>query len=144
MVVDQLARGDAGRCEFDAGLAHTTRDRIGAQAPTATLDDLAYPVQGLDIVDQGRAAEQAALGWKRWLVPRQAVRGGNSLWVVGQDSILKVRSMEVLRFRKDDAIARVDLAQGERVVMSFLSEVNDGMRVRVRAAAPVPTGADSP
>jgi RND family efflux transporter MFP subunit len=78
------------------------------------------------------------------LVPRQAVRGGNSLWVVGQDSILKVRSMEVLRFRKDDAIARVDLAQGERVVMSFLSEVNDGMRVRVRAAAPVPTGADSP
>ena len=72
------------------------------------------------------------------LVPRQAVRGGNTLWVVGRDGILRVRPLEVLRFSKENAIARVDLGPGERVVMSFLSEVTDGMRVRVQPESPAP------
>src|SRR5262245_32559580 len=81
--VDQLACGDTRRGELDPRLAHPPRDRESAQSlsPVATLtgepvrpllDDVANPPQGLDIVDQGRSAEQPDLRRKRWLVPRHA------------------------------------------------------------------------
>jgi hypothetical protein len=38
----------------------------------------------------------------------------------------------------------VDLAPGEQVVMSFLSEVTDGMRVRVKGAAGESAGTGDP
>src|SRR5207237_224870 len=81
--LDQLARGDAGRRELDPGLLDPSRYREGAQplAAVATLagepfrallDDVAHPEQGLDIVYEGRPAEQPDLRRKRRLVARQA------------------------------------------------------------------------
>src|SRR5690606_17636123 len=79
----QLADGDAGRRQLDARFTHMARDREAAQAPAAVpaearppvdapLDDVADPEQRLDIVDQGRPAEQADLGREWRLVPGQA------------------------------------------------------------------------
>ena len=70
--VDQLARGDAGRRQLDAGILDPARDREAARplAPAAALagepfrallDDVAHPIQRLDIVDERRAAEQPDL-----------------------------------------------------------------------------------
>ena len=80
---DQLARRDPCRRELDARLLHPARDRIAAQALAAVaplrgeplrslLDDVAHPVEGLDVVDQGRPAEQADLSGIGRPVPRQA------------------------------------------------------------------------
>ena len=81
--VDQLAHGDAGGRELHAGVLDAARDREAAQAVAlvaaialppvgALLDDVAHPVQRLDVVDQRRQAEQADLERIRRLVPRQA------------------------------------------------------------------------
>src|SRR5215212_3133633 len=82
MLVDELAHGDSGRGELDAGVLHPSRNREGAKALAAVapvrrerlralLDDVAHPPQRLDIVDEGRAPEQADLARKRRLVARQ-------------------------------------------------------------------------
>src|SRR5690606_34841884 len=58
-ILDQLARGGAGRRQLDAGVPDPARDRIAAQALAAALalvgeplrpllDDVADPEQGLD------------------------------------------------------------------------------------------------
>ena len=81
-LVDQFAHGDAGRRELDAGALYPAGDRVGAQAVRplrpwlstigALLDDVAHPVQRLDIVDERRLAEQPDLERIRRLVARQA------------------------------------------------------------------------
>src|SRR5207247_723115 len=77
--VDQLARRDPRRRQLDARLLDPTRNREAPQprAPAAALsaepvspalDDVAYPVHGLDVVDQGRTAEETDLRRERRLV----------------------------------------------------------------------------
>src|SRR5207253_10297656 len=69
--------------QLDPGLLDPPRDREGAQplAAVAALageplrplfDDVAHPEQRLDIVDEGRPAEQPDLRWEGRLVARQA------------------------------------------------------------------------
>ena len=70
--VDQLAHGDAGRRELDARLLDAARDREAARPLAAAaalarepvralLDDVAHPVERLDVVDEGRPAEEPDL-----------------------------------------------------------------------------------
>jgi hypothetical protein len=72
MLGDQLAHGNPGRGDLDAGPFHPPRDRNGAQArasvppvacppPWAALQDVVHPKEGLDVVDQRRPAEQPDL-----------------------------------------------------------------------------------
>src|SRR5215469_13977658 len=81
--VDQLPRGDAGRRELDTRIPHSSRHREGAQtfAPVAALaseplrpllDDVAHPEERLDIVAQGRSAEEPDLRRERRTLARQA------------------------------------------------------------------------
>jgi hypothetical protein len=69
--------------EFDAGLLHAAGDREAAQSPAlapamraeptgALLDDVAHPVERLDVLLQRRPAEQADLRHVRRAVARQA------------------------------------------------------------------------
>ena len=46
----------------------------------------------------------------------------------------------VLRATRDQVIVRAGLADGERVVVSALDVVSEGMLVRVAADAPAPAG----
>src|SRR5262245_53138171 len=80
--VDQLPRGYAGRGELDPRGPHPPRDREGTQplAPVAALAgkplrallyDVANPVEGLDIVAQGRAPEEPYLRREGRSLPRQ-------------------------------------------------------------------------
>src|SRR5262249_7182523 len=81
-LVDQLAGGGPRRGELDTGLSHPSRDGEAAESASPVtplalepagpaLDDLADPVHGLDVVDQGRPAEEPDLGGKRGLLTRQ-------------------------------------------------------------------------
>lgn len=64
-------------------------------------------------------------------VPRRAVRPGNLVWVVGRDQILRVRPVQVAHARKEEMLVRIDMKPGEKIVLSQLSGVTDGMKVRV-------------
>ena len=72
----------------------------------------------------GRTVENVAV------LPRSAIRDGDVVLVVDDDDRLRLRRVEVLRRSADRAIVRGGLANGERICLSPLVAVTDGMRVR--------------
>ncbi len=72
----------------------------------------------------GHSAEQVTL------VPRSAMRDGSRLLVVDEENRLRYRDVEVLRIDRDDVLIRAGLAAGERVCISQLQTVVEGMEVR--------------
>ena len=78
---------------------------------------------------QGRELDSAAM------IPRSALRQGDVVWVVGQGNDLKFRKVSVAHFQRDTVMIRGGLKSGERVVVSSLGEVTDGMLVRPVTAA---------
>ena len=64
-------------------------------------------------------------------VPRRAVRPGNLVWVVDGDQILRVRPVQVAHTSKEEMLVRIDMEPGEKIVVSQLTGVTNGMKVRV-------------
>ncbi len=65
------------------------------------------------------------------VLPRLALRAGNTVWTAGRAGVLKVRSAKVVRAMDEDVVLRFDMAADESVVLSQLSGVTDGMKVRL-------------
>ncbi|NKB89661.1 MAG: efflux RND transporter periplasmic adaptor subunit [Acidobacteria bacterium] len=63
------------------------------------------------------------------LIPRSALRDGNQVWVLDSADKLHARAVEILRLDADIAIIGAGLESGERVVLSALEFVADGMKV---------------
>ena len=72
------------------------------------------------------------------VVPRSAMRGGDDILVVDAQDRLFTRAAQVLRIDRDDVLLRADLAPGERICLSPLQIVVDGMQVR-----PIEEGGES-
>ena len=64
-------------------------------------------------------------------LPRSALRGADSVWVVGEGDRLEVRRVEVLRGERDRVVVHGGLESGELVVTTPIEVVTDGMTVRV-------------
>jgi hypothetical protein len=93
----------------------------------ATAEGAAFPLAvGLFVKAEieGRVAHDVLT------VPRAAMRDGDRLLVVDRDSRLRERESEVLRIDRDEVLVRADIEPGDRVVVSPLQVVVDGMRVR--------------
>jgi multidrug efflux system membrane fusion protein len=80
----------------------------------------------------GRRAEGIAI------IPRSALRERNQVLIVDDDERLRFREVQVLRNKHNQVYLSSGLAEGERVVVTPLASVSDGMRVRVaeRRTAP--------
>ena len=83
---------------------------------------------------EGRSVEQA------YVLPRTALRRARGLdrsyvLVVDDDSRLRMRDVEVLRSERDRIVVGSGLNPGERVCISPLRVVTEGMRVRVAGDA---------
>ncbi|MDP6827710.1 MAG: efflux RND transporter periplasmic adaptor subunit [Pseudomonadales bacterium] len=63
------------------------------------------------------------------VMPREALRNGNRVLVVDRDNKLRFRSIEPLRFYRDDVLIKSGLRAGERVCVSPLQTPIDGMSV---------------
>ena len=74
---------------------------------------------------QGRTLENAAL------IPREALRADDTVWVVDQHGQLTFRAVEVARMTTTSAIIKGGLKDGEMVVLTTLKAVTDGMQVRI-------------
>jgi hypothetical protein len=74
---------------------------------------------------QGRTLENAAV------IPREALREGNIVWVVDESGQLTFRPVEVVRLTTTSAILKGGLNSGEMVVLTTLKAVTDGMQVRI-------------
>jgi RND family efflux transporter MFP subunit len=102
--------------------------------PYARGDDPSRPplAAGLYVEAEimGRGAEDVAV------VPRSAVRNGDTVLVVDEDDLLHFRTVDVLRTDDQKAVIRSGLSAGERLCLSSLVAVTDGMRVRIRQDDP--------
>jgi multidrug efflux pump subunit AcrA (membrane-fusion protein) len=81
----------------------------------------------------GRTAEDA------FVLPRGALRqeqGQRGVYVVDGDSRLRFRPVEVLRLERETVVLGDGLQAGDRVNVSPLAAIVDGMRVRVAGDAP--------
>lgn len=65
------------------------------------------------------------------IIPRSALRKDDVVWVVGSDDRLSFRNVTVARLLSETVIVSDGLDKNERVVISPLKAVTDGMRVRV-------------
>jgi multidrug efflux pump subunit AcrA (membrane-fusion protein) len=65
------------------------------------------------------------------LIPRAALHQGDVVWVIGDNSRLRFRNVEVARFQGDEVVVSKGLKNGETVVTTPLKAVTDGMVVRV-------------
>ncbi len=73
-------------------------------------------------------------------LPAVALRNGEQLLVVDSEDRLRFRPVEVLRRGDDTVVIAAGLHPGERVCVSPLEAVTDGMRVRVNPPAQASTG----
>jgi RND family efflux transporter MFP subunit len=64
------------------------------------------------------------------VLPRQALRGPASVLVIDADGRLRMRAIEVLRIDRDRVLITSGLEAGERVCISEIDAVVDGMQVR--------------
>lgn len=74
---------------------------------------------------QGRTLENAAV------IPREALRADDTVWVVDQHGQLTFRPVDVARMTTTSAIIKGGLNSGEMVVLTTLKAVTDGMQVRI-------------
>ena len=74
---------------------------------------------------QGRSASNIVVA------PRSVIRNGNQVLVVDEDDRLRFRTVSIARIYGDDAYIDGGLEQGERVCITVLQAVIDGMRVDV-------------
>lgn len=63
-------------------------------------------------------------------IPRRALRNGNQVWVVDEQSQLQRRSVDVLYKGKESIYIKSGLRDGDLVVLSQLDIAVDGMKVR--------------
>lgn len=64
------------------------------------------------------------------VLPRAALRDGKRVLVVDGEDRLRIRDVEVMRAGRERVVLRAGLAAGERVCLSPLEAVVDGMKVR--------------
>jgi len=79
---------------------------------------------------EGRAVQDVAV------LPRTALRPNGRVFVIDPDDRLRFRTVTVLRAARDSVIVSDGLEPGERVCLSSLDVVTDGMQVRVEGETP--------
>lgn len=71
-------------------------------------------------------------------LPRSVLRGNGQIVVVGDDNLLQIRSVEVLRTDKKYAYILSGITEGERISLTSIENPINGMKVRTE------TGTDQP
>jgi RND family efflux transporter MFP subunit len=77
---------------------------------------------------EGATAESVAV------LPRSALRGRSQVLVITPDDRLEFRDVDLLRTTRESIYVRGGLQEGERVCLSPMEAVTDGMKVRTAAS----------
>jgi len=71
-------------------------------------------------------------------IPRESLREGNQIWVVGDDNLLKVLSAEVLWLEKETVLIANNLEKDEKLVVSDLRVALPDMKVSPQPSTAYP------
>ncbi|MEA3385036.1 MAG: efflux RND transporter periplasmic adaptor subunit [Thermodesulfobacteriota bacterium] len=64
------------------------------------------------------------------IIPRSVLHRGDTVWIVDKDDRIRFRKVDVALLQGDEAIVRDGIEDGERLVITPLRAVTDGMAVR--------------
>lgn len=65
-----------------------------------------------------------------FVIPRQALRDQNTVWVMGRDNLLNIRSVEIARLEREEVYISKGLASGDRIILTNLTGAANGMKLR--------------
>jgi RND family efflux transporter MFP subunit len=74
-----------------------------------------------------------------FVIPRSALRQGNEVLLVDSEDRLRLRAVDVARIERERVFLRGGVEPGERICLSSLQVVSDGMKVRTSTDAPKET-----
>lgn len=103
---------------------------VEVEAPYGGMADGIPPLtvgMFVDVAIAGRTVDGVRV------LPRAALRQGDRVWAVGRDSVLRIRRAQVVRALENEVLSYIDLEPQERIIVSQLSGVTDGMQVRLAA-----------
>jgi len=64
------------------------------------------------------------------VIPTSALRDGDMVWVLDEEDRIRFKKVEPIKIYRDQALIGSGINEGDRVVISFLKVVTDGMRVK--------------
>jgi len=67
------------------------------------------------------------------LIPRHALRENSTVWVAGEEGLLRVKPVTVSRLTNSEAMITSGLSEDDRIVLSRIDAVTDGMKIRTQA-----------
>ncbi|WP_193165317.1 efflux RND transporter periplasmic adaptor subunit [Microbulbifer hainanensis] len=76
------------------------------------------------------AGAEGIQGHRALVLPREALRNADKVYVIDPDNHLSIRTVEVLSTSEDRVVVTSGVADGERVVTSTIANAVDGMEVQ--------------
>jgi RND family efflux transporter MFP subunit len=64
-------------------------------------------------------------------VPREALREKDTVWLAGEDGLLHIRKVGVVRRERQQVLVDKGLAAGDRIVLTLLGGVAEGLKLRI-------------
>lgn len=122
-VVDEKTRVTYAVAQIEDPYRLSAGQDAGAVLPMGTF--VAVTIDGKTVQDVVR-------------LPRSVLRGNGQIVVVGDDNLLQIRSVEVLRTDKKYAYILSGITEGERISLTSIENPINGMKVRTE------TGTDQP
>lgn len=95
---------------------------VRVESPYATRPPLAVGLF-VSVQIEGKVLQAAA-------IPRAAMHEKDTLWVVDDEGSLRFRHVDVAHIQGDSVIVTKGIANGDRIVLTPLRAVTDGMQVR--------------
>lgn len=65
-----------------------------------------------------------------YTIPRQAMREGDVIWVKDNEDKLQIRPVQIVWRRKDEVLVKIDLKEGDRLILSRLQSPLPGIEVK--------------
>jgi RND family efflux transporter MFP subunit len=66
-----------------------------------------------------------------FLLPRTSVRDNATVWIMDDENMLRIRPVTIVRQERAEVLVSEGLTEGERIVMTSLAGVSDGMKLRL-------------
>ncbi|NOY53090.1 MAG: efflux RND transporter periplasmic adaptor subunit [Deltaproteobacteria bacterium] len=107
-------------------------DPYHLKAPTGNVAADLLLGMFVDVTMEGRTLS------KVFVLPRKALRDQGTVWLAGQGDQLTIRKVDVVRKEREKVMIDRGLQDGDRVVLTALSGVVEGMKLRLRETGVAP------
>ena len=66
-----------------------------------------------------------------FVIPRAALRNNSMVWIVDDESLLRTRTVQVVRYERENVLVKDGVHDGDKLVLTNLSGAAAGMKLRI-------------